>query len=108
MSSPYDMSVGVECPVTCERYEASGPHQPRFLPGCGHSFSQACIERLLDASGAGQQLRCPICNKASPTVKRVEDCTPNWTLISIVSAWAERRQEQAEAAVRTSTPFLLF
>jgi hypothetical protein len=74
-----------ECPVTLEHFAPKGPHQPRFLPGCGHTLSRAGIEALLGAAERKRErLQCPICARASPTVASVEDCLPNWALIQSI------------------------
>lgn len=101
-----------DCPVTFETYTERGPHQPLFLPECGHTFSRVAIERLLerlqDAGKPGAEaavLECPLCNTAQPRVHEVASCKPNWHLIERITSSKERaRQRRQQAAAAPAPP----
>lgn len=104
-----------DCPISLEPYAERGPHQPLFLPECGHTFSRVAIERLLERlrdtekPGARAVLECPLCNTAQPCVHDVGSCKPNWNLIERITTSRatrarQRRQQQAATPPAPAPP----
>lgn len=69
----------LQCSLCCEDYVESGPHEPRVIPSCGHTYCLTCLDILSD------QYNC-VC----PMDQRYFTCSPrqmpkNYALVTLIN-----------------------
>jgi hypothetical protein len=94
------------CPVSDEPYTETGPHQPVFLPECGHTFARATVEQLVSNLRTIRPLRryvlCPLCNTQQQSLERPDDCRPNWDTIYRLQRPASRGKSNGQQRARVA------
>ena len=57
------------CSICCSNYD-HGEHEPKVIPGCGHTLCGTCISNLIND---GSKFECPFCKKSFKINKKKLD-----------------------------------
>eukprot|EP01060_Flectonema_neradi_P012130 TRINITY_DN19027_c0_g1_i1.p1 TRINITY_DN19027_c0_g1~~TRINITY_DN19027_c0_g1_i1.p1 ORF type:complete len:183 (+),score=25.41 TRINITY_DN19027_c0_g1_i1:40-549(+) len=79
------------CGVCMEEFEEIGEMVPKVLPGCGHTYCDACLKQLYRTG----RWSCPDCSTAIRGVP--DDLAKNFALVRGIVQYKERQRNQLES-----------